>query len=121
MVLNDLLDLVEPVRGEAVLHRQFDLGVQPELRVTVRTCNVHVHPILFQREEVESVALFSENRGAHADSITYTSVRPEVVDLGFGEDAVEIPEAAHDEVAQDEAYGDGDGGLVGFGAAVFEE
>jgi hypothetical protein len=48
MLLNDFLNFAQPMRREASLHCQFRFRLQPELRVAVITCDVHVHPILFQ-------------------------------------------------------------------------
>jgi len=112
-----------------VVARSLYVGDLPDGRVVepweVIVGHVVLFPVNVQPQpvavDVGDLNFLSENRWAHADSITYTSIRPEVVDLCFGEDAVEVPEAAHDEVAEDEADGDGDGGLVGFGAAVFEQ
>jgi hypothetical protein len=40
--------------AKAEVFREFNLGVEPELRFTLWASNMHMRPPLFSREEVES-------------------------------------------------------------------
>lgn len=54
MLLNQLLGLRNLVRLEAVVGKQFDGWVNPELCFAIRVLNVHVGSRLFTRETVDA-------------------------------------------------------------------
>ena len=47
----------------------FDLGLYPYLRLAIGAIGVHVHPVLFPREEEEPVPHPAEDRRTHASII----------------------------------------------------
>jgi hypothetical protein len=57
-----------PLR-QAIILRQFDDWLNPELRLPVRAHDVNVHPGLFAREEVETIAACAKYGRAHEEII----------------------------------------------------
>src|SRR5258708_9490291 len=55
---------------QAVIVRQRNRWLKPELSLAVRTLHVNVHPGLFSREKVKSKAPIAENCGTHGCPIT---------------------------------------------------
>ncbi len=69
MLLNDLAGYVDPSSAEPVVRRQFDLWLEPELRLAAGVLHMYVRPELLAREEVEPVATYAENGRAHQPRI----------------------------------------------------
>src|SRR5258708_2066936 len=55
---------------QAVIVRQRNRWLKPELSLAVRTLHMNVHPGLFSREKVKSKAPIAENCGTHGCPIT---------------------------------------------------
>ncbi len=55
----------EPSGAEAVVLRDLDFGLQPELGLTAGVLHVNVRLRLFAREEVEAESTNPQDRGTH--------------------------------------------------------
>jgi hypothetical protein len=62
MLLDDRLSLAKLLFVHAHASGQFDLRIQPELRLTVSANDVYVHSRLFAGKEEEAVSALSMNR-----------------------------------------------------------
>src|SRR2546428_618089 len=65
VLLNQSLCCAKAAGTEAVVPRQLDVGVQPELRLTTGMLNVYVWPPLLERKEVETIPANAEDGRTH--------------------------------------------------------
>jgi hypothetical protein len=63
VLINDSLHFANLLFAHTHVSDQFDLGIQPELRLSVGTHNVHVHARLFSGKEEKAISALSMNRG----------------------------------------------------------
>jgi len=67
MLLDKLTDFAHAVWRETMLHSQFNLRLQPELRVPILPFDMDMHAPFFKGEEIEPKPLRSEHRWTHGE------------------------------------------------------
>jgi hypothetical protein len=68
-VLDDPKNLSDFALGEAMILRQFDARLKPDLQFPVGCFDVDVHALLLAREEVETVRPVAEDSRTHAQIV----------------------------------------------------
>jgi hypothetical protein len=70
-VLDDPKNLKDFALGDAVILRQFDARLKPDLQFPVGCFDVDVHAFLLPREEVEPVRPVAEHSRTHAQIVAF--------------------------------------------------
>ena len=80
MLLNQLVSLGDLARLEAIVGKQLDGRVNPELGLAIGVLNVHMGSRFFAREKVKAIAPNPKDRRTHATRIAQLRINHELIE-----------------------------------------
>jgi hypothetical protein len=78
---DDAKNLGDFAFGDTVILRHFDARLKPDLQFAFRGLDVDMHPILFEREEVEAIGTVAKDGRTHASIVALANEALRGVDL----------------------------------------